>query len=114
MGGTPLLANPVARLDSTVAFTSAVKDFISYRRYETMSLHSIMQGLSTTTCRWTVYGTAQTAHIPLSDSIKRRELLEEFIVWYFGSFVVPLLRVSGIILSVFLSSLKSIHRPRST
>jgi telomerase reverse transcriptase len=32
--------------------------------------------------------------VPVTDSLKRRELLEEFIFWYFDSFVLPLLRVS--------------------
>jgi len=71
----------------------ALKNFISYRRYETMSLHGIMQGLSTTSCKWTASGNTP-AHTPMSDSLKQRELLEEFVIWYFGSFVAPLLRVS--------------------
>ena len=74
---------------------SALNNFISYRRYETMSLPEIMRGLSTSTCKWNALSTASTTHIPVSDNLKRRELLEEFIVWYFGSFVSPLLRVSG-------------------
>ena len=28
-----------------------------------------------------------------SDSIKRRELVEEFLYWYFNSFLIPLLKV---------------------
>ena len=56
-----------------------------------MSLHNIMQGLSTTDCEWTS-SNASSSYTPVSDSLKRRELLEEFIVWYFGSFVAPLLR----------------------
>lgn len=59
-----------------------------------MSLHNIMQGLSTTACKWTASGGAPSSHTPVSGSLKRRELLEEFIVWYFGSFVAPLLRAS--------------------
>jgi telomerase reverse transcriptase len=54
-----------------------------------------MQGLSTMSCKWSASGNANNTtspHIPVSDSLKRRELLEEFIVWYFGSFVAPLLR----------------------
>jgi len=54
-----------------------------------------MQGLSTTSCKWSASGNASNTtspYIPVSDSLKRRELLEEFIVWYFGSFVAPLLR----------------------
>jgi hypothetical protein len=53
-----------------------------------------MQGLSTTGCKWTASGNASSPHTPASDSLKRRGLLEEFIVWYFGSFVAPLLRAS--------------------
>jgi hypothetical protein len=56
-----------------------------------MSLHGIMQGLSIKGCKWT---TSSNASSPASDSLKRRELLEEFIIWYFGSFVAPLLRAS--------------------
>jgi hypothetical protein len=81
------------------SYAAAVKNFISYRRYETISLHGIMQGLSTTGCKWTAYGITSTAHTPASSSIKRRELLEEFIIYYFGSFVTPLLRASSNILS---------------
>ncbi|KAN0139057.1 Telomerase ribonucleoprotein complex - RNA binding domain containing protein [Lactarius tabidus] len=73
---------------------SALKNFISYRRYESMSLHEIMRGLSTLNCKWTAPGNTSTTHIPISDNLKRRELLEEFIVWYFGSFVAPLLRTT--------------------
>jgi len=53
-----------------------------------------MQGLSATGCKWTTSSNASSPHIPASDSLKRRELLEELIIWYFGSFVAPLLRAS--------------------
>jgi telomerase reverse transcriptase len=62
-----------------------------------MSLYEIIRGLSTSNCKWTAPSNASTTHIPVSDNLKRRELLEEFIVWYFGSFVAPLLRVSDTI-----------------
>lgn len=29
----------------------------------------------------------------VSDSLKRRELLEEFMFWYFDGFIMPLLKV---------------------
>lgn len=59
-----------------------------------MSLYEIIRGLSTSNCKWTAPSNASTTHIPVSDNLKRRELLEEFIVWYFGSFVAPLLRTT--------------------
>jgi RNA-binding protein of telomerase ribonucleoprotein complex len=92
-----VVGRPLRRLTCpslNVIHPLALKSFISYRRYETMSLHDIMQGLSTTGCRWTASSSASSSHIPASDSLKRRELLEEFIIWYFGSFVAPLLRAS--------------------
>ena len=81
-------------LTLNVTCPSALKNFISYRRYETMSLHGIMQGLSTTGCKWTTSSNSSSFHTSASESLKRRELLEEFVVWYFGSFVAPLLRAS--------------------
>jgi telomerase reverse transcriptase len=32
--------------------------------------------------------------VPVTDALKRREMLEQFIFWYFDSFVLPLLKVS--------------------
>lgn len=31
--------------------------------------------------------------VSVSDSLKRRELLEEFLFWYFDGFILPLLKV---------------------
>ncbi len=42
-------------------------------------------------------GEKQT-RISVSDAAKRRELLEDFLYWYFDSFVLPLLKVSLITL----------------
>ena len=74
----------------------AVKDFITFRRYETLTVHQIMQGLSTTECEWLALHKSTSElqkNISVSDSLKRRELLEEFLFWYFSSFLLPLLRV---------------------
>jgi hypothetical protein len=79
-----------------------VKGFIVARRYETLSLHHILQGFSTTDCDWLVLPGAPGCHhgrVSVTDSLKRRQLLEEFMFWYFDSFVIPLIKVRG--LSVF-------------
>lgn len=71
-----------------------VKEFITYRRYENINLHYIIQGLKTSDFSW--LGTKSTSgHVPVSDLLKRRDLLEDFLFWYFSSFLLPLLRVSG-------------------
>ena len=62
-----------------------------------MSLHHLIEGFSTTSCDWLIppgEGVSQQARISVSDALKRRELLEEFILWFFDSFLLPLLRVS--------------------
>jgi telomerase reverse transcriptase len=73
-----------------------VKKFISCRRYETLTLHHLLQGFSTSDCDW-LMAPGQAAQpqfrVTITDALKRRELLEEFIYWYFSSFLLPLLKV---------------------
>lgn len=75
----------------------SVKQFISCRRYESLSLHHILQGFSTSACDWLIPpgpGAQEQARVSVSDSLKRRELLEDFLFWYFDSFVLPLLKTT--------------------
>ncbi|OBZ72156.1 Telomerase reverse transcriptase [Grifola frondosa] len=72
-----------------------VKSFISARRFETVTLHAILQGFSTSECEWLALngaGSLKQRRVSVSDSLKRRELLEEFLFWYFDSFLLPLLK----------------------
>lgn len=76
--------------------TSGVKQLISCRRYESLTLHHLLQGFSTSACDWLIPpgpGAQEQTRISVSDSLKRRELLEDFLFWYFNSFVLPLLKV---------------------
>ena len=66
------------------------------RRFETISLYRVLQEFSTTDCDWLIPpGKPGCYHgrVPVTDSLKRRELLEEFLFWYFDSFVIPLIKV---------------------
>lgn len=89
------IALPSALLiDSRVV---VVKRFITCRRYESISVHYMLQGFSTADCDWLAPpGEKARAQkrVSVSDSLKRRELLEEFVFWYLDSFVMPLLKVS--------------------
>lgn len=78
--------------DEADLFTD-VKSFITSRRYETTTIHNILQGFSITECDWLAPDRAQP-RVTLTDALKRRELLQEFLFWYFDSFLIPLLRVS--------------------
>lgn len=74
-----------------------VEKLVHCRRFETLTLHNVLQGFSTTDCDWLMPpGTAvhKQTRVSVSDALKRRELLEEFIFWYFDSFVSHLLKVS--------------------
>jgi telomerase reverse transcriptase len=77
----------------------AVKTFIVGRRFDAFSLHWVLQGIKTASMTWIEPTRMQdqkpsrNQHVSVSDSLKRRELVEEFIFWYFDSFVTPLLKV---------------------
>lgn len=67
------------------------------RRYETLSVHRVLQHFRTSDCEWlTPHSAGDTGRLRVSvtDSLKRRELLEDFLLWYFDSFLIPILRVS--------------------
>lgn len=66
------------------------------RRYETFTLHTLLQGFRTSDCEWLMPdspGALKQSHVSVTDSFKRLELLQEFLLWYFDSFLIPLLRV---------------------
>jgi telomerase reverse transcriptase len=74
-----------------------VREFIVARRFETVSLHRVLQGFTTTECDWLIPPGNPGCHhgrVPVTDSLKRRELLEEFMFWYFDSFVIPLVKTT--------------------
>ena len=87
---------------------SIVGQFIRLRRYENISLHDILQGyqvkyrdaLSPRTmligkqlkkCDWLALPTSKSEPMSLPDSKKRMELLSEFLLWLFESFVIPVI-----------------------
>ncbi|KAG6908673.1 hypothetical protein DXG01_003687 [Tephrocybe rancida] len=74
-----------------------VKEFIHCRRFETVTLHHVVQGFGTSSCDWLMPpgdGARQQSRVAVSDALKRRELLEDFIFWYFDSFVSNLLKTN--------------------
>jgi telomerase reverse transcriptase len=73
---------------------SDVEQFISNRKHESLSLHYVIQGFRTSDCEWLASPgkASQNYRTPVSDANKRRELLEDFLFWYFDGFVLPLLK----------------------
>ena len=74
---------------------AGVEQFVKGRRFESITLHSVLQGFSTQECDWLLPRNHAARHQrpSVTDAIKRRELVEEFLYWYFDSFVIPVLRV---------------------
>ena len=67
------------------------------RRYETLTVHEVLQRFRISDCEWLMpqsRGALKQSRVSITDSLKRRELLEDFMFWYFESFLVPLLKVS--------------------
>ena len=69
---------------------------IVMRRYETTTVHNVLQGFRTADCDWLAPhtpGALKQARVSVTDALKRRELLEDFVLWYFDGFLIPLLKV---------------------
>ncbi|OJT07372.1 Telomerase reverse transcriptase [Trametes pubescens] len=90
-------ANLVTKAVVPQAMWGNVKHMITARRYETLSLHQVLQDFQTSDCEWLMPaggGARAQTRVSVSDALKRRELLEEFLFWYFDSFLIPLLKTT--------------------
>lgn len=80
-----------------VIFTH-VDRFVRMRRFESLNLHEVCQGLKITCTPWLATPQAlsspQRPKLCRSDMQKRTELLHEFIYFLFDSVVIPLLRTN--------------------
>lgn len=71
----------------------SIDRFIRLRRYETISLHDVMDGLAITQIEWLVPDKAdQASKISKSDFDTRKSIMAELLYYLFDSFLVPLLR----------------------
>ncbi|KAJ5032244.1 uncharacterized protein L3040_008853 [Drepanopeziza brunnea f. sp. 'multigermtubi'] len=93
------------RVHNERLFYKNIDRFIELRRFETLSLHEVTQGLKIANIAWLAPPTA-TGKASLSDTSKRWELLREFIYYVFDSILIPLVR------SNFHVTESNIHRYR--
>lgn len=77
-----------------------MSQLLRYRRYESVSLHALLQGFSILDCEWlstenrsSKAGPVQQQRSTAADMDKRLELLSEFMYWFFDSFIIDLVRV---------------------
>ena len=92
-----------------------IREFIELRRFETLSLHHVLQDIKISKCEWLKPACADSKskeHTNVTDSLKRREIFEEFVFWYFNSFLLPLLSV-GLLFPPASSTEKIVISPHS-
>ncbi|GAA6042852.1 hypothetical protein JCM8097_007190 [Rhodosporidiobolus ruineniae] len=78
---------------------SHISSFIRLRRFESTSLHALLQGFSILDCAWLEPSSASHKGQELQkpnaqDMEKRRELLSDFLFWFMDGFLLDLLRTT--------------------
>jgi telomerase reverse transcriptase len=74
-------------------FMACVDRFITMRRFESLSLHEVVQGIKLTSIPWLrPPRIAESAKMSQSDGRKRLEILLELIYYLFDSILIPLIR----------------------
>ena len=80
------------------------------RRFETISLHSLFQGFSILDCEWLAPSSfskkKKSRSVTTSEMEKRKEILGEFLYWFFDSYVTELVRVSSLLPFLLLSGMR--------
>jgi hypothetical protein len=71
-----------------------VKTFISGRRFDTFSLHYVLQGIKLASMPWLGPSPLPGGHTPVTDTNKRRSLFESFLFWYIDAFVLPIVKTT--------------------
>lgn len=69
-----------------------VDDFVCMRRFESISLHQVVQGLRISVIEWLSLPGKINKKISKSDYSKRLEILHEFVYYVFDSLLIPLVR----------------------
>ena len=69
-----------------------IRDYIRAKQYEPINLHSLMQGLRINDFTWLIFD--KIGKTTAQEMEKRRGLVQQFILWIFDGYLMPLLRVS--------------------
>ncbi|KAK5108265.1 hypothetical protein LTR62_008649 [Meristemomyces frigidus] len=100
-----LWGDAVLGRDNERSITRKIDQFVRLRRYENMSMHDVMQGISLNDVEWLVPpGVDREAKVSRTDLHKRRELMCELLYYLFDSFLIPLIR------GTFHVTESSVHR----
>lgn len=78
------------------AHCQGVKKLVLGKRYETFSIHHLLQGISVDEISWLHSSGGQNgARVNVSEHVTRRRLVEELFFWLYDGFLIPLIRVKS-------------------
>jgi telomerase reverse transcriptase len=78
---------------NSAAIMRCVDDFVRLRRYETTSLHDVVQGITLSDIQWLASPKAdQKSKMSKSDFDTRKDILSELLYYVFDSYLIPLIR----------------------
>ena len=89
---SPLWGENDTRAHNQETLMHNIDTFIRLRRYESLSLHDVMQGMRVGEIEWLADGTAVGSKMSRTDFAKRTVLLGELLYYLFDSFLIPLIR----------------------
>ncbi|KAK5692774.1 Telomerase reverse transcriptase [Elasticomyces elasticus] len=78
--------------DNRMILLRSVDKFVRLRRYETLSVHDVLQDLKIRSIDWLAPPRVEEGPISATDFAKRRELMAELVYYLFDSFLIPLIR----------------------
>jgi telomerase reverse transcriptase len=71
-----------------------IKKLVLGKRYETFSIHHLLQGISVDEFSWLHSSSGQNGgRVNVSEHVTRRRLVEELVFWLYDGFLIPLIRV---------------------
>ncbi|KAL9124591.1 MAG: hypothetical protein Q9217_006090 [Psora testacea] len=81
-----------ARHQNKAIIMRNIDRFVKLRKFESLSLHAVSQGLKLNTISWLAPPSTTPKKMALSDMRKRREIFLEFLYYVFDSLLIPLVR----------------------
>lgn len=78
--------------------STGIRQIINLRRFETLTMHDLLQDFSICDCDWLIPANkrAQAQRVTPTDDMKRREILHEWVWWFYVGFVASILKVRSL------------------
>ncbi|XP_068702144.1 telomerase reverse transcriptase-like [Montipora foliosa] len=73
-------------------FLRNLAKFVKLRKGEKFSLGQMMTGIKISSCKWLKMKEQEDKNVPLTDYLKRQQLLAQFVWWLVTHYLIPLLK----------------------